>query len=170
MEELISKLAKARNIESFAYTDEVEKIIDEALSVIRLAKAGLDSAATTIQGDLSDAFGFNATINEILSKRGKDPKLATIPADIAEGMKMDIDNYEQALLYYKSIQAHNSGQALGEHDKAFVVQQINLYTKVHDFVGHLEPGDWKELDKLKQVVEGSDLKDLNKEEIDDNLD
>jgi hypothetical protein len=31
MEELISKLAKARNLESFAYTDEVEKTINQAL-------------------------------------------------------------------------------------------------------------------------------------------
>jgi len=91
MEELVSKLAKARNLESFAYTDEVEKTIDQALQVIELAEVGLDSAATTINGDLSDAFGFNVSVNEIRAKRGKNKeKLVTIPADIAEGIKLDI--------------------------------------------------------------------------------
>jgi len=91
MEELISKLAKARNLESFTYTDEVEKTINQALEVIELAKVGLDSAATTINGDLSDVFGFNVSVNEIRAKRGKKgEELATIPADIAEGIKLDI--------------------------------------------------------------------------------
>ena len=161
MEELVSKLAKVRNLESFTYTDEVEKTINQALEVIELAKVGLDSAATTINGDLSDAFGFNISVNEIRAKRGKKgEELATIPADIAEGIKLDIQKYEQALREFKTIQAYNSNQALKEHDKAFKVQNINIYNKIKDFVGHLEAGDWKDIDKLKEAVEKSDFKDL----------
>ena len=170
MEELVSKLAKVRNLESFAYTDEMAKTIDQALQVIELAKIGLDSAATSINGDLSDAYGFNVSVNEIRAKRKKSgenkqnyEELATIPSDIAEGIKLDIENYERALRTFKSIQAYNSNQALKEHDKAFSAQNLNIYTKIKDFVGHLEAGDWKELDKLKQFIESSKFKDLKEQ-------
>jgi hypothetical protein len=58
-------------LNNFSYDDKVEKAIDDALSVIRLAKVGLESAATSINGDLSDVFGYNVSVNEIRAKRGK---------------------------------------------------------------------------------------------------
>jgi len=95
MEALVSKLAKARILNNFSYDDKVEKAIDDALSIIKLAKVGLESAATSINGDLSDVFGYNVSVNEIRAKRGKaGQQLATIPADVAVGIQQDINRYE----------------------------------------------------------------------------
>ena len=165
MEELVSKLAKARSLDSFSYTDDVERTIDQALEIIELAKVGLKSAATTINGDLSDAFGFNVSVNEIREKRkSKNPKLATIPNDIATGILLDIEKYEAALRRFKTVQAYNNNQALKEHDKTFKRQNINLFNKIKSFVGHLEAGDWKDINELKQVVESSKFQELLEDE------
>jgi hypothetical protein len=110
----------------------------------------LDSAATTINGDLSDAFGYNVSVNEIRAKRGnKAKKLAEIPADIAEGIKIDIERYKKDLLFFKKIYAFNSNAILNEHDKTYKIQSRNLYNSLRNFVGHLDVPEWKELDKLK---------------------
>jgi hypothetical protein len=85
----------------------------------------LDSAATTINGDLSDAFGFNVSINEIRQRKAarknnssksssetkensnksenKVEELVTIPSDIAELIKQDIERYRQDLLFFKTL-------------------------------------------------------------------
>lgn len=161
IDELVSKLSKAKNLETFSYTDEVEKIINDALKVLQYAKVGLDSAATTINGDLSDAFGFNVSVNEIRSRRDKKgQELATIPADVAEGIIQDINRYEQDLLFFKSLQAYNSNSILNEHDKTYQVQSLNLYSKLKNFVGHLETPDWNELDKLKLALEESSITEV----------
>lgn len=158
---LVSKLARAKNLESFSYDDDTEKLINQALQVIDIAVVGLDSAATTINGDLSDAFGFNATINEIREKRGKsNKKLAMIPSDVAEGIKLDILRYKQDLLFFKSLQAYNSNSVLNEHDKTYKVQSLNLYTRLKTFVGHLETPDWDDLDKLKAALQDAELTEL----------
>ena len=159
--ELISKLAIAKNLESFTYDDDIENTINEALDVLSYAEVGLDSAATTINGDLSDVFGFNVSINEIRSKRGKKGKeLATIPSDIAELIKQDIERYRQDLLFFKTLQAYNSNQILNEHDKTYKLQSLNLYNRLKTFVGHLETPDWNDIDKLKKALDDEELSDL----------
>lgn len=158
---LISKLAKAKNLQSFSYDDKTEKLINEALQIIEIAKVGLESAATVIRGDLSDAFGFNASINEIRAKRGnKATPLATIPADVAEGIKLDIEKYEKELRMFKAIQAYNSNSILNEHDKTYKIESKLLYTRLKDFVGHLELPDWNDLDKLKKEINDPELNEF----------
>lgn len=166
MEALVSKLAKARMLNNFSYDDKVEKAIDDALSVIRLAKVGLESAATSINGDLSDVFGYNVSVNEIRAKRGKaGQQLATIPADVAVGIQQDINRYEQELLLFKQVQSINSNEALNEHDKTYRTQSINLLNGLKTFVGHIEPGDWNEVDQLKKAVEESSISELTEDDI-----
>jgi len=123
--ELVSKLAIAKNLESFTYDDNIENTINEALDILSYAEVGLDSAATTINGDLSDAFGFNVSINEIRQRKAtrknnssksssetkensnksenKVEELVTIPSDIAELIKQDIERYRQDLLFFKTL-------------------------------------------------------------------
>jgi len=69
MSKLLSDLAKVANVESFNYDVDTEALINQALDIIDLALVALESAKTTVNGDLTDLFGFNATINEIREKR-----------------------------------------------------------------------------------------------------
>jgi hypothetical protein len=122
MSKLLSDLAKVANVESFNYDSDTEALINRALDVLDLALVALESAKTTINGDLTDLFGFNATINEIRKKRNiqtrnseateetkaKPRELALINSDIATLIQQDINRYRSELLMYKSVYASNT--------------------------------------------------------------
>jgi hypothetical protein len=122
MSKLLSDLAKVANVESFNYDSDTEALINRALDVLELALVALESAKTTINGDLTDLFGFNATINEIRKKRNiqtrnseateetkaKPRELALINSDIATLIQQDINRYRSELLMYKSVYASNT--------------------------------------------------------------
>jgi len=63
LDNLIITLSRAQDLESFSYDENIERQIDDALKVIQFAKVGLESSATKIDLDLSDAYGFNAAVN-----------------------------------------------------------------------------------------------------------
>ena len=174
MIKLLSDLAKVANVESFNYDSDTEALINQALDILDLALVALESAKTTINGDLTDLFGFNATINEIRKKRNiqtrnskateetktKPRELALINSDIATLIQQDINRYRSELLMYKSVYASNTQSVLTSHDNTYKVESKYLYDRVKRFIGSVEIDDWEGIEELRHTLEGSDIADI----------
>lgn len=174
MSKLLSDLAKVANVESFNYDSDTEALINRALDILDLALVALESAKTTINGDLTDLFGFNATINEIREKRNtktrdskateetksKPRKLALINADIATLIQQDINRYRSELQMYKSIYASNTQSVLTSHDNTYKVESKYLYDRVKRFIGSVEIDDWEGIEELRHELESSEVSDI----------
>lgn len=190
---LLFSLARAGNIESFNYDKNVEEQINAALDLIKLAVIGLESAKTTIKGDLTDLFGFNATINEIRDKRGTKTRkskgesttsietevgdiidsepieLALIPDDIAAGIQKDLAKYAKELEMYKKIYAANSKTVLATHDNTLKNYALTLNRKLNSFIGTVDIKDWEGIEELKQELANEEITKVFSE-IQDNKD
>lgn len=174
MSKLLSDLAKVANVESFNYDDDTEALINQALDVLDLALVALESAKTTVTGDLTDLFGFNATINEIRKNRNtktrnskatestkSNPrKLALINSDIATLIQQDINRYRSELLMYKSVYASNTQSVLTSHDNTYKIESKYLYDRVKRFIGSTDIDDWEGIQELRNKLESSEISDI----------
>lgn len=174
MSKLLSDLAKVANVESFNYDSDTEALINRALDILDLALVALESAKTTVNGDLTDLFGFNATINEIREKRStqtrnskateetksKPRKLALINSDIATLIQQDINRYRSELQMYKNIYASNTQSVLTSHDNTYKVESKYLYDRVKRFIGSVEIDHWKGIEELRHKLESSEISDI----------
>jgi hypothetical protein len=150
-------LAKVANVESFNYDEDTEALINQALDILDLALVALESAKTTVTGDLTDLFGFNATVNEIRENRNtktrnskateetkSEPrKLALINSDVATLIQQDINKYRSELLMYKNVYASNTQSVLTSHDNTYKVESKYLYDRVKRFIGSTDIDDWE---------------------------
>ena len=172
---LLYSLARAGNMESFSYDENVEKQINSALELIRLAITGLESAKTTIKGDLSDLFGFNATINEIRKNRGTKTRkageektsepieLAMISDDVAALIQQDLARYAKELEMYKAIYSANSQSMLSSHDNTLKNYNLVLNDKLNQFIGTVDIKDWEGVDELKSALSAADITEVIEE-------
>ena len=171
---LLSDLAKVANVESFNYDDDTEALINQALDILDLALVALESAKTTVTGDLTDLFGFNATINEIRENRktktrnskatestkSEPRKLALINSDIATLIQQDINRYRSELLMYKSVYASNTQSVLTSHDNTYKVESKYFYDRVKRFIGSTDIDDWEGVEELRSKLESSEISDI----------
>ena len=174
MSKLLSDLAKVANVESFNYDEDTEALINQAIDILDLALVALESAKTTVNGDLTDLFGFNATVNEIRENRSvktrnskatqetksKPRKLALINSDIATLIQQDINRYRSELEMYKSVYASNTQSVLTSHDNTYKVESKYLYDRVKRFIGSTDIDDWEGIQELRDKLAGSEISDI----------
>ena len=174
MSKLLSDLAKVANVESFNYDEDTEALINQALDILDLALVALESAKTTITGDLTDLFGFNATVNEIRENREtktrnskateetktQPRKLALINSDIATLIQQDINRYRSELLMYKSVYASNTQSVLTSHDNTYKVESKYLYDRVQRFIGSTDIDDWEGVEELRNKLKSTEISDI----------
>jgi len=117
---------KNSDLSEFNITGDIKDQLVEALNVVELYKAIINSVKTDNVGfgttfkynndviDGSDIWGYSKTLNEINEKQGNKSwqKLAEIDTDTANLFLQDLDLLANKLQFFKTLYAINQGQKL----------------------------------------------------------
>ena len=142
---------KAKDITTFLLDDNVVSHIDNALELLDILRAQVQSARTD-QIDFGDLFGYNQEVNKLGDKQ---PKLAEIESQKANQILSEINNIEEELNYYKHIQELNVDKAF-ENRQVEIKFPVLLRNEVKHFVINI-PDDWKGKEALKTAIDKCEL-------------
>ena len=171
--QLMNDLANSSNLGEFAYSEEIENKIKRTLQLIDIASAHINAARTEYYGTIGDAFGYNATVNELAEKyppeveegkteekkveKKKVEKLPELQTTTADSMLHELAKLRNDLNFYKALYDANSSEKLTEHLK----QEIKLNQIYYDNVQKLTvdiPDDWDKSELVKAISDATSLK------------
>lgn len=149
----------------------LEAEIENALKTLRIYKAAV-LAASTDSANLNNLFGYNATLNEVTRKMGKDAKLAEIDSKYANLLVSDIEVLEHKLQVLENLHRINQSQKLYKQDRVTNNVNILLYNKIRYIVNipdNHPVKQWEGYQKFVAIIKAqktlSDLSESNNRNI-----
>lgn len=129
----ITKLLKDLNnifnkssVQDFTIEGTTLEELSNAIATIEIYKQAILGARTD-DANLDDLFGYNATLNEVSKKLGKDLDLAEINSSVADIFLADIDTNLNKLKFFEKLYTVNQGQKLGRQNKISVKKDLLFY-------------------------------------------
>lgn len=133
--------------------------LKNAIFIAQMYRAAIVGASTD-NASLSNIFGYNTTINDVLKAQGDTPVLAEIDSRTANLIIADIDGVLNKLIYFKNLIDFNNGQSLNAQDQAGLKFAQLVHKKLRYIINI--PNDdpltkWVGFDELKAAVESATL-------------
>jgi hypothetical protein len=122
----------------------------------------MDLVANTLQGmkvdngDLGNLYGYTKTLNQLAHKTGMDNyvDMAEVDSNEAEVFLQDLNGVRSRVAFMLTVLNINQGQKLAEHRRVGINKNYLFYQKMVNFV-NTDDKDWKDIDKLKNVVDNA---------------
>lgn len=156
----LNKLLKnsATDVSQFMANGLLEEL-KNAIFIAQMYRAAIVGASTD-NASLSNIFGYNTTINDVLKAQGETPVLAEIDSRTANLIITDIDGVLNKLIYFKNLIDFNNGQSLNAQDQAGLKFAQLVHKKLRYIINI--PNDdpltkWVGFDELKAAVESATL-------------
>ena len=133
--------------------------LKNAIFIAQMYRAAIVGASTD-NASLSNIFGYNATINDVLRAQNENPILAEIDSRTANLIVTDIDGVLNKLIYFKNLLDFNNGQTLNAHDQSGLRFSQLIHKKLKYIVQVPEDDPlrkWVGFDELKAAVESATL-------------
>lgn len=142
----------AKDISAFNLDDSTLTELDNTIFTLNMYRASIIGAQTD-NADTNNLFGYNATINEVSKKLGKNVNLAEINSDFANILLADIDNNLNKLEFLRRLYEVNQGQKMNKQSRVGVKANALVYKRMKQIIQVL-----KDDDDFKQIV---DIDSLN---------
>lgn len=154
--ELIKKVNQsfnenAKDISAFNMEDTTLQELDNTIFTLQLYKASILGARTD-NVNLNDLYGYNATLNEVSKKVGKESNLAEIDSQFADVLVADIDNNLNKLEFLRQLYEVNQGQKLNKQNRVGIKSNALVYKRMKQIVQIL-----KDDDELKNIIDKDSL-------------
>ena len=162
--------SNANNLEQFILEEDTYTQLKEALSVIHIYKSAIeasknDNVSFQTQfnnkgfADTSELWGFNKTLNEINEKNKTEnwEKLPELDSNTANLILQDINIIYNKLNSVKNLYELAQGQKITKQNRVTSNTNYLLYNKIKSFSSYI-PDDWKNKDKLLEVLNAETLK------------
>ena len=138
--------------------------LENALELLNMYKIAILGARNDT-ADLNNLFGYNATLNEISRKLGKDSDLAEIDSKYADVLVQEIDVISDKLKFIRKLYYINQGYTLGKQDRVSVRKDILIYKQIRHIVDIPEDDElrkWNRFQDLSKIItEATKLKELS---------
>ena len=173
--QLMNDLARGSNLGEFSYSEEVERKIENTIKLLDIAAAHINSARTEYYGTIGNAFGYNATVNELAekyppeteekSKTKKIEKLPELQTGTADSMLYELAKLRNDLTFYKALYDANSSTKLTEHLKQEAKINQIYYANIQKLSIEI-PDDWGEekSELIKAINDATTLKNTKDKE------
>lgn len=149
------------DLTKFNLDSELAKDLNNAIYTMQLYKAAILGARTD-SANLSNIFGYNATLNEVASKveGAEQLQLAEIDSHTADLFIADIDTNLNKLTFLKRLYDINQGQKLSKQDRVSTKKDILIYKRLKNIVSILDDDplkDWDGILDLQAAINGMTL-------------
>lgn len=130
----------ARNISNFTLDDPTFTELKNAIFTLNMYRASIIGAKTD-NVDTNNLFGFNATLNEVSKKLGKEVNLAEINSEFADVLLADIDNNLNKLEFLKRLYEVNQGQKMNKQGRVGIKANALVYKRMKQIIQVLRDDD-----------------------------
>lgn len=146
------------NVTKFNMDEELYKDLNNAIYTLELYQASIRGARTD-GANLSNIFGYNATLNEVAAKieGSKQPQLAEIDKNVADVFYEDIKTNLNKLQFLKRLYEVNQGQKLTKQDRVATKKDLLIYKRLKNIVSILDDDplkDWEGFLDLQNAING----------------
>lgn len=151
------------NVTKFNMDEELYKDLNNAIYTLELYQASIRGARTD-GANLSNIFGYNATLNEVAAKieGSEQPQLAEIDKNVADVFDEDIKTNLNKLQFLKRLYEVNQGQKLTKQDRVATKKDLLIYKRLKNIVSILDDDplkDWEGFLELQNAVNGMTIHD-----------
>lgn len=146
------------NVTKFNMDEELYKDLNNAIYTLELYQASIRGARTD-GANLSNIFGYNATLNEVAGKieGSEQPQLAEIDKNVADVFDEDIKANLNKLQFLKRLYEVNQGQKLTKQDRVATKKDLLIYKRLKNIVSILDDDplkDWEGFLELQNAING----------------
>lgn len=146
------------NVTKFNMDEELYKDLNNAIYTLELYQASIRGARTD-GANLSNIFGYNATLNEVAAKieGSEQPRLAEIDKNVADVFDEDIKTNLNKLQFLKRLYEVNQGQKLTKQDRVATKKDLLIYKRLKNIVSILDDDplkDWEGFLDLQNAING----------------
>lgn len=146
------------NVTKFNMDEELYKDLNNAIYTLELYQASIRGARTD-GANLSNIFGYNATLNEVAGKieGSEQPQLAEIDKNVADVFDEDIKANLNKLQFLKRLYEVNQGQKLTKQDRVATKKDLLIYKRLKNIVSILDDDplkDWEGFLDLQNAING----------------
>lgn len=146
------------NVTKFNMDEELYKDLNNAIYTLELYQASIRGARTD-GANLSNIFGYNATLNEVAGKieGSEQPQLAEIDKNVADVFDEDIKANLNKLQFLKRLYEVNRGQKLTKQDRVATKKDLLIYKRLKNIVSILDDDplkDWEGFLELQNAING----------------
>ena len=176
--ELLEKLNNLFNknsthIQDFSISQDALLELENAIATMEMYRASILGARTD-QAQQGDLFGYNATLNEVSKKLGKETNLAEISSYFADILVADIDTNLNKLKFLRDLYNVNSGQKLAKQERVAVKTGSLLYKGLRKIINIPNDDELRQLEGFQEfdtvLSSLSLLSDLSNNKLDYSLD
>lgn len=151
------------NVTKFNMDEQLYKDLNNAIYTLELYQASIRGARTD-GANLSNIFGYNATLNEVAGKieGSEQPQLAEIDKNVADVFDEDIKTNLNKLQFLKRLYEVNQGQKLTKQDRVATKKDLLIYKRLKNIVSILEDDplkDWEGFLELQNAINGMTIHD-----------
>lgn len=151
------------NVTKFNMDEELYKDLNNAIYTLELYQASIRGARTD-GANLSNIFGYNATLNEVAAKieGSEQPQLAEIDKNVADVFDEDIKTNLNKLQFLKRLYEVNQGQKLTKQDRVATKKDLLIYKRLKNIVSILDDDplkEWEGFLELQNAVNGMTIHD-----------
>ncbi len=148
----------ADNVTKFNMDEQLYKDLNNAIYTLELYQASIRGARTD-GANLSNIFGYNATLNEVAAKieGPEQPQLAEIDKNVADVFDEDIKTNLNKLQFLKRLYEVNQGQKLTKQDRVATKKDLLIYKRLKNIVNILDDDplkDWEGFLNLQNAING----------------
>lgn len=146
------------NVTKFNMDEQLYKDLNNAIYTLELYQASIRGARTD-GANLSNIFGYNATLNEVAAKieGSEQPQLAEIDKNVADIFDEDIKTNLNKLRFLKRLYEVNQGQKLTKQDRVATKKDLLIYKRLKNIVNILDDDplkDWEGFLELQNAING----------------
>lgn len=146
------------NVTKFNMDEELYKDLNNAIYTLELYQASIRGARTD-GANLSNIFGYNATLNEVAAKieGSEQPQLVEIDKNVADVFDEDIKTNLNKLQFLKRLYKVNQGQKLTKQDRVATKKDLLIYKRLKNIVSILDDDplkDWEGFLELQNAING----------------
>lgn len=123
----------SEDISSFSLDQNLALELNNAILTLKMYRQAILGARTDAIG-IDNLYGYNATINEIRKKIGKEAKLAEIDSAVADIFIEDINTNLKKLEFLQKLFNINQGQKLIRQDKISIKKDLLIYKKLRQII------------------------------------
>lgn len=143
-----------KDITTFNLDQDLIDQIQNALWINKLYRAAILGARTD-SANVLDIFGYNATVNEVSRKVGKESNLAEIDSHYADILCEDINNNISKLEFLSALYSVNKGQKLNRQERVGYNTTTLIYKRLNSIFNAPEGDplrDWEGYEDLQNVI------------------
>lgn len=146
------------NVTKFNMDQQLRMDLENAINTLKLYQMSIRGARTD-GANLSNIFGYNATLNEVLEKLegAKSPQLAEIDKNVADIFDEDIKANLNKLQFLKRLYDINQGAKLSKQDRVATKKDLLIYKRLKHIVSVLDDDpltQWEGFIALQAAING----------------